>query len=306
MCMKSISANGSELLLFKSPSADDSVYFQNELGFHPLIIRELGHQTLHPKIEVLDDRVMVVLQFPHFDRGDNRVIASEIDFILEEKRLTVVQYDNLEPFDKLLAQFDGNDDLKLEFFEKDAAFLLYKILDYLLKGLFPQLDHITEKINRLEEEIFDTAVNENIVQRITLLRRESADFRRTIRPNVDIVAELARIVSAKFNHDSGVYYHDLVSIQNKISRFAENQVETLGILHETNESLLSDRTNKIIRTLTIFSVIIFPLTLFAAIWGMDFKHIPLIDHPYGFWIALSIMAIGTLAMLLAFKLKKWL
>ena len=80
----------------------------------------------------------------------------------------------------------------------------------------------------------------------------------------------------------------------------------MDALHSTNQSLIDFRINEIIKTLTIFSVIVFPLTLIAAIFGMNAANMPIVGSPYGFWIILGLMASGTICMLFYFKRRKWL
>ena len=93
-------------------------------------------------------------------------------------------------------------------------------------------------------------------------------------------------------------------------RFWENleiQKEMVEILNNTNESLLNNRLNDIMKTLTIFSVIVFPLTLLAAIFGMNtMEGMPFINNPNGFWIIMAMMMFGCLGMLIIFAKKRWL
>lgn len=79
------------------------------------------------------------------------------------------------------------------------------------------------------------------------------------------------------------------------------------VLNDTNESLLNDKMNQIMKTLTIFSVIVFPLTLFAAIFGMNtIEGMPFMEIDHGFWYVIVIMLLATGGMLIFFKRKHWL
>jgi magnesium transporter len=97
-----------------------------------------------------------------------------------------------------------------------------------------------------------------------------------------------------------------VDHSKRIWETLDNQKEMVEVLNNTNESLLNGQMTDIMKTLTIFSVIVFPLTLLAAIFGMKTKEMPLIDQPGSFWIIIGIMIICSLAMLAFFKRKKWL
>ena len=86
-----------------------------------------------------------------------------------------------------------------------------------------------------------------------------------------------------------------------------SQKEMIEALEDTNTSLVSFKLNDIMRTLTLFSVIVFPLTLLAAIFGMNtVNSMPFMDSPYGFWNIIGIMLLGSVFMFAFFKKKKWL
>ena len=82
--------------------------------------------------------------------------------------------------------------------------------------------------------------------------------------------------------------------------------ETINSLEQTNNALLTDKTNEIVKLLTIFSVIVFPLSLLAGIFGMNTKFLPLVGLPGDFWIITAIMAAGTISMIAFFKKKGWI
>jgi magnesium transporter len=86
----------------------------------------------------------------------------------------------------------------------------------------------------------------------------------------------------------------------------DNQREMIEVLNGTNESLLNNKMTSIMKTLTVFSVIVFPLTLLAAIFGMNVKWMPFVYNDHGFWQILVVMGLLSLMMLAFFKKKKWL
>jgi magnesium transporter len=102
------------------------------------------------------------------------------------------------------------------------------------------------------------------------------------------------------------FYRRLIEHTKRIWETLENQKEMIEVLNSTNESLLNYKISDIMKTLTIFSVIVFPLTLLAAIFGMNAKNMPFVEEPHGFWIIISIMVTASLFMLLFFEKKKWL
>lgn len=102
------------------------------------------------------------------------------------------------------------------------------------------------------------------------------------------------------------YYNGLVEHSKRIWEMLDNQKEMVEVLNNTNESLLNDRMTSIMKTLTIFSVIVLPLNLLAGTFGMNAKYMPFVNHPYGFWIIVGIMFACSLGMLIFFETKRWL
>ena len=102
-------------------------------------------------------------------------------------------------------------------------------------------------------------------------------------------------------------YKHLIEHIKTIWENLENYKEIVEILNNTNESLYNDQISNIMKTLTIFSVIVFPLTLLAAIFGMNTTNgMPFVDSPHGFWVIIVMMIFGSLGMLYIFEKKKWL
>ncbi|HEY4662444.1 MAG TPA: CorA family divalent cation transporter, partial [Candidatus Humimicrobiaceae bacterium] len=102
-----------------------------------------------------------------------------------------------------------------------------------------------------------------------------------------------------------VYFSDLVDHVEKIWDTLENYKELVDGVHDAHQSLLSNKINEIMRILTIFSVVILPLTLISGIFGMNVS-LPLGDHAFAFVIIMVIMFSISIGMLVYFKYKDWI
>ena len=108
------------------------------------------------------------------------------------------------------------------------------------------------------------------------------------------------------NYRTKKSYIQLLDLSKRVWESLENQKEMITVLSLTNDALLNYRISDIMKTLTLFSVIVFPLTLFAALFGMNVEGgMPLLDNAGGFWIVLLMMLGGTLGMMIYFKRKRW-
>lgn len=246
----------------------------------------------------------LVLHFPLFK--DGRIISAEVDFFVGHEFLITVNNNNLRALSSFFNSGKKSPDSLLAYSLESSAILLYEILGHLIDGCYQLIDENSLKINEIEELIFSGQQTE-AVKRVLTLRRNIVNIRKIMQNHKNILQKLLEMESSLVEKTAiQKYYADLIEHSKRIWEMLDNQKEMVEVLSNTNQSLLNDRMTDIMKTLTIFSVIVFPLTLFAAIFGMKTKDMPLVDHPYGFWIIIGIMFIGCLTMLGFFKSKKWL
>ncbi len=153
-------------------------------------------------------------------------------------------------------------------FAKGSGYLLYKIVDDSFDYCFPMLRKIGNKLERLEEDIFEGR-SEEVVRDISNSKQEIINFRKVIRPQRAVLRDLERTKQRYLAEDLEVYFDDIVDASERIWDMLENFKEVIEALEDTNESVLSHRVNEVLRVLTAFSVIILPLTLLASIFGMN-------------------------------------
>ena len=257
-----------------------------------------------PMIFKGSDYLCLVLHFPTFK--DDRIIAGEIDFFIGHGFLITAHNNNLKALTNFFNIGKKSPDSLLSYSLESSAILLYEILGHLIDSCYHLLDENSVKINDIEEHIFSGKQTE-AVRQILNLRRNIVNIRRIMQNHKNILQKLLEMESSLVEKASiKKYYTSLVDHSKRIWEMLDNQKEMIEVLNNTNESLLNDRMTDIMKTLTIISVIVFPLTLFAAIFGMNTKYMPLVDSPFGFWIILGFMLLCSLGMLLFFERKKWL
>jgi len=250
------------------------------------------------------DYLCLVLHFPIFKEG--MIVAAEIDFYVGHKFLISVNNNNLKALTSFYHFSKKSPDSLLAYSLESSAILLYEILGHLIDGCYQLLDENSLKINEIEELIFSEKQKKS-VERILILRRNIVNIRKIIQNHKNIFQKLLEMESSLVEKAAiKKYYTGLVEHSKRIWENLDNQKEMIEVLNNTNESFLNSRMADIMRTLTIFSVIIFPLTLLAAIFAMRTEGIPLINHPNSFWIIIGIMFLCSLTMLVFFKHKKWL
>lgn len=288
------------------PDKKDLKFLGGNYGFHPIVLKELLSPTLRPKVEHYDGYLFMVLHFPVYNPKEKTTKSMELDFLITKDSLITIRYGKIQALQELRKKCRaGEERLRRE----SSATLLHCMLEELDSFSLRQLDHITKKIDGVQKKIFKsrTPKQENeMVEKISLIRMDILNFRRTIKPQGVILRSLRTRGLDFFGKPLEPYFIDIIGDYLRVWNLLENHKETIESLQETNDSLLTNKANRVMGVLTMFAVIVFPLTLIAAIFGMNTKVLPLVGLAHDFWIVFGIMIIGTVFMLIMFKLKKWL
>lgn len=273
-----------DLLHLKVAAA--SVSFQR-----PMIFRGNGYLCL-------------VLHFPTLK--DGHVVSSEVDFFIGHGFLITAHNGTLKALSDLFNLGKKSPDSLLAYTIESSAILLYEILGHLTDDTYRLLDANSIKIDEIEDMIFDRKQKETAAEILTL-RRNIVNVRRIVQNHKNIFQQLMDMDSALVEKQAiKRYYNNLVEQSKRIWEMLDNQKEIVEVLYNTDESMTSNHMADVMKTLTIFSVIVFPFTLLAAIFGMNVDPMPLVKIPYGFWWIITLMLLGTLGMLMIFEKKKWL
>jgi len=248
--------------------------------------------------------LFLILHFPTLK--DERVVSGEINFFIGHGFLISAHNNNLPALNDFYRLGKKDPDSLLSFSLESSAILLYEIIERLINDCYRLLDNNSVEINHIEELIFSGAQKE-AVERILLLRSNIINIRKIMQNHKNIFKELTLMKSSLVDPAAiKKHYESLVSDSKRLWEQLDNQKEMIEVLNSTNESLLNSQMNLVMKTLTIFSVIVFPLTLLAAIFGMNAINMPLVDKEHGFWAIIVIMLFGSLGMILFFRKKKWL
>jgi len=288
------------------PKQSDIDYLKS-LNFYPVVLNELKYPTLRPKVEQYDNYLYMILHFPIYHPREKTSKSVEIDFLITKYALVTVRYGKNQPLQEFWNKCKVNDSEPQ--FHNSSASLLYCMLQELNNFSLRQIDHITQKVEKLEKEIFDKRNRKNeeeIVENISVIRRDILDFRRTIKPHETILNSLKIHGMEFFGKATKAYFNDIVGDYMRVWDLLDNHKETIESLQQANDSILSNRTNRTVRTLTILTSIIFSLTLLATLFSTNAHYTPIIGARNDFWIIAGILATGALIMLFYYKKKRWL
>jgi magnesium transporter len=288
----------------KEPSADDILEIQETYKLHPLIIEEFSTPTLRPKAAEFDNALFLSIHIPLFDAENKTTYPAEIDIVICDNVLITAHDHEIFQLEDFFQALKNEQEKREMYMSQSPGALLRFVIEMLLETCFPKLDHISQKLDRVEEEIF--AGNEKeMVFEISLVKRDILNFRRTMKPQRSVFESMAQKDFRLIEPGLKPYYQDLIGTNIRIWNNLESAKETVESLEETNNSLLSNKLNFTMKVLTIFSAVMLPMTVYSNVLAMS-ADIPFGKNPYGFWIHMAIMAVLSLFTISVFKIKKWL
>ncbi|MBU4360475.1 magnesium transporter CorA family protein [Candidatus Parcubacteria bacterium] len=294
--------------IIDKPTKKQIVWIKDNFDFDEQDLNDCLPPNQRPKLNVQSNYLFMILMFPYYDHTTQEIKSSEIDFFITRNEIVLVHNNHLQPILDLQQECQTTENARKEFMANDSR-LLYEILNRLLHYCFPMLNHINQDVDNIETKILEIKKNKlDVIREIMRIKKNIVNFRKIMQAHKSIITKLIKNSETIFPVSHlNIYLEHLVSHTKDIWEFLENYKETINALHETHESLLSHRLNEIIKTLTIFSVIVFPLTLMAAIFGMNtMNSMPFVNSAYDFWFVTAIMLVGAIGMLFYFKKKRWL
>jgi magnesium transporter len=304
-----VERDGLRWINIERPRPVDRAWLEEHFEFHPLDYEDVLSRNQRPKIDEYDDYLFIVLYFPVYDKSVGRLNAAELDIFIGPDYIITLPNTPIPPVEYLFERCRSSEEVREALLSKGSGYLLYKIVDDAFDYCFPMLRKMGNKLERIEEDIFEGR-SEEVVRDISNSKQEIINFRKTIRPQRAVLRDLERTKQRYLAEDLEVYFDDIVDASERIWDMLENYKEVVEALEGTNESVLSHRVNEVLRVLTAFSVVILPLTLFASIWGMNVGLPGGGDPPTSptttFWIIIGAMVVLLAGMLAFFRRRGWL
>jgi magnesium transporter len=286
------------------PRSVDRAWLEEHFGFHPLDYEDVFSRNQRPKVDEYDDYLFIVLHFPAYDKIVGRLNAAELDVFVGPDYVVTLPNQPIQPLEYLFERCRTREDVREQLFSKGPGYLLYKIVDDCVDASFPMLRKMGNKLERLEDDIFEGDRSAEIVRDISNVKQEIINFRRVVRPQRSALKDL-EATKRYIPDDLEIYFDDINDASERIWDMLENYKEVVEALESTNEAVLSHQLNDTFRILTAISVIVLPLTLIASIWGMNTR-VPGEESHVGFFVVAGVMVVVLVATIALFKRRGWL
>ena len=288
-----------------NPSEDDYRLLLDEYHFHPLDIEDCRSTIQRPKIDEYDDYYFLILHFPYFDKDNKFIRIREVkifwgrDYIITVGKAHWAVKKFFEEIQDDLADADTTAQAMMATSDQ----LLYNILNRLMLETNTLVQRVGAEVDLINYDIFNRRARA-IIEQISITRRNTILLNTTFKPQLRVLHmfESGGIKGfvAPGQIDMEDYWGNILDQYQKMFDQVEDFGELIEGLSQTFDSLLTNRTNEIMRVLTLFSTIMLPLTLVTGFFGMNVDF-PFTPNTTAFWVILGALALLTVLLMFYFR-----
>jgi magnesium transporter len=275
-------------------------------NFHPLALDDCLSRKQISKLDVYPGYLFFVFHYPLYHKETRIATKRQWSAFIGENYLITINTGDLKTLVALFRDCKANEDARQEYMKEGSGFLLYRMLDRAIDSYFPVLDKILSLMEDMEDVVFDESIE--AAKELSILRRDIITQRSVMFPTRTLFIEMENKLKRFSKTDVTAYYSDLMDHMDKICSTLDECQEIIEVFKDTDYVLGTDRLNRVMRVLTIFSTIILPFVAISSIFGMN------VFAPGGiekgelttFIILIVVMSAIAIGMLVFFRRKRWI
>ncbi|HNQ27183.1 MAG TPA: magnesium/cobalt transporter CorA [Aquaticitalea sp.] len=271
-------------------------------GIHPLTLEDIGNTQHRPKLDEFDNYLFLVFKMLYFENG-NDPNFEHVSMVVGKDYVLTFQEADGDVFDDLRERISSGSGKTRNL---GPDYLMYAILDAVVDNYLSVIEAFGDKIEELEDTVFDNVASNDISNEIQNYKKEIIKVRRAIMPMREVISHLDKVDSEFIDVKTRNYIRDLYDHIVQVNETIEMYREMVWSLMDMHISIISNRMNEVMKVLTIIATIFIPLTFIAGVYGMNFDNMPELHYRYSYFVLLGVMAVIFILMLLYFKRKKWL
>ena len=287
-----------------NPTDENLEYLANNFHFHPLDIEDCRSElNQRPKVDVYDDYYFMILHFPNFDRQNKFLRIREVKIFWGEDYVITIGKSHwvvAEMFKEGQDQESRGEDFEVGTSDQ----LLYYILERLMKSTQKIIRKIGDDVDTINRSLF-TIKAEKTIETISVIRKNIIMLNTMFKPQLPLFTRFESGQIEGYASNMEDYWGNILDYYKQMWDMTEDYAELIEGLSQTYDSLQANRTNEIIKILTLISSILLPLTFLTGLYGMN-VNLPLKDDPRAFWIVIGAMLVIVSGMVFLFKRKRWM
>jgi magnesium transporter len=292
------------------PDDEEFSLLDEVFGFHPLAIEDSIQYSQRPKIESYNHvgdacrqgYFYMVIHGPDLETFREKLRTKELDVFMSDRYLITIHEEPMRSIAEVMPRAVAAPKIVLE---QGIDMLLHNVLDHLVDHYTPILDHFQDELDELEE-LAVTDPSPDLLQRIGVKKRELLTLRRIIGPQREVLAQLTRGDVPFIRETTRIYLRDVLDHLVRAVETIEIYRDLVMGARDIYMSSVSNNLNRVMKTLTVITVVAAVLNVFTGFFGMNFDHIPGLHSPAAFWATMLVMLGAIVVMVMLFRRNKWI
>lgn len=287
------------------PDGTPTEILAEQFGFHPLSIEDALTQCHLPKLDDWTSYLYIVLHTLEFGADSSEVINKELDVFLGRNYLVTIHEQEMKPLDKI--RINSFRDPKM--LKKGSDYLLYLICDLVIGGFLDVVEALDEQVEDLENLIIDNPSKE-VLPKIFNYKRTLLGLRRYITHQREVFDKLSREPHSQIDERDRMYFRDLYDHLVRLYDITESMRDIVSGALDIYLSVVNNRMNDIMKTLTTIATIFMPISFLTGFFGMNFfspsGRLDFWTDVIGFGIAFLIIVATPISMVYWMKKRGWM
>ena len=270
-----------------APTAEEAAVLLRVFRFHPVAVEDALEDIVHPKVDDYGEYLYVVLHGVFGDNldEDGTVDMHEVDFFLGRNFLVTHHERKSTSVEKIWERVRRQP----EFYVGGPDFVFQSIVETMIDRYMPVIETFDERIDELEDEVFQGTAGPHVLERIFGFKRTALKLRRTIHPQREVIRNLSAGQYALISKEVQILLRDVYDHLFTVAELIETYRDLLAGTLDAHLSVTSNKMNQIVKTLTVITTILMPLSVLTGIYGMNFEHIPFAGWRWGFHAMIGVV-----------------
>jgi len=286
-----------------NPTEQDFSFLLDKFHFHPLDIEDCRSVNQRPKIDIYDDYYFLILHFPNFDKQNLFIKTKEVKIFWGEDFVITIGKSHWI-VGNMFMEYDEREKKGDDIDVGTSDTLLYRILERLMSESLFLMRKVGLDLELINRELFSNKPVK-IIERISVTRKNIILINTIFKPQLRLFHKFETGQVSGFADNMEDYWGNILDYYQKMWDMTEDFEDLIEGLSKTFDSMQTNKTNEIIKILTLISSIILPLTFITSLYGMN-VFLPLSDMTTAFWILLAGMGLLSVIMVVYFKRRRWM
>jgi magnesium transporter len=283
------------------PGDPEAAFLRDTLHFHPLAVEDCMRGRQRPKVDRYPGYFFLVLYATRINPDRRRMALNEVHIFLGERFIVTVHDKKISQVSEVAARWRTAPG-----FFRDTGAIAHALLDGIVDGYFPVLDHFSERLEEMEEAMLSDADSRTGLQDVLGVRRELTLFRRVVAPQRELFTSLLRRDVPFLRPELLPYFQDVHDHVMRVTEEIDAHRELLAAVVDAYLSAASNRLNHTMRLMAAWSIILMAMAWIAGIYGMNFDVMPELHWRLGYPWAVGAMLVVGGGLFVYFRRRQWI